>query len=275
MAAAGRQPVRPQPAGSEVAQPDDPHVKKLRKYQTWQVAYCRDMVKVLHHSLAPRGVPHGAVMVGRAYTVTGTDIYLNALESIGPGEVFVQGGCDDTHAVFSPGWTHAYLAPRGAVGVVTDGGVCKLAQCSDAACPVFSRFASPSFAINRQATALGKPTTIGGQVVNPGDIIMGDTDGVIVIPKEKEDEFFQKFDAFMKGNANFGRIAGAALAKGTPLTEEPALADMFGRKYKNPDAYWREYEGWWAEWELKLGKGDLSEGTVAFYSGKDSEGTPK
>lgn len=57
-----------------------------------QVAYCRDMVKVLHHSIAPRGVADGVTMVGRAYTCTGPDIYLNALESIGPGEVFVQGG---------------------------------------------------------------------------------------------------------------------------------------------------------------------------------------
>ena len=63
-------------------------------------------------------------MVGRAHTVFGPDIYLNALETIKPGEVFVQGGCNDVDAVFSPGWTHAYMATRGAVGVVVDGGTC-------------------------------------------------------------------------------------------------------------------------------------------------------
>jgi hypothetical protein len=36
--------------------------------------------------------------------------------------VYVQVNCHATDSVFSPGWTHAYLAPRGAVGVVVDGG---------------------------------------------------------------------------------------------------------------------------------------------------------
>lgn len=49
--------------------------------------------------------------------------------------------------------------------------------------------------------------------------------------------------------------------------QEPALASMFERKYKNPEAYWREYPGWWAEWKDKLGEDDLSAGTVGFYSG--------
>lgn len=50
------------------------------------------MVKVLHHSIAGRGLADGVTMVGRAFTCTGPDIYLNALESIQPGQVFVQGG---------------------------------------------------------------------------------------------------------------------------------------------------------------------------------------
>ena len=154
---------------------------------------------------------------------------------MGPGEVLVQGGCDDVHAVWSPGWSQAYLAPRGAVGFVSDGGVCKSFQCADAAVPIFTKFVSPSFAINRRGTdTIGQPTVIGGHTVNPGDIVMGDLDGVIVIPKECEEDFFAGFDGFIEANAQFGKIAGKALAAGTPLTKEPALADMFERKYRNP-----------------------------------------
>jgi regulator of RNase E activity RraA len=136
-----------------------------------QVAYCRDVVKVLHHSITARGLAQGVTMVGRAFTCTGTGVYLNALESVGPGEVLVQGGCDDVHAVWSPGWSQAYLAPRGAVGFVSDGGVCKSFQCADAAVPIFTKFVSPSFAINQRGTdTIGKPTVIGGHTVNPGNI---------------------------------------------------------------------------------------------------------
>jgi regulator of RNase E activity RraA len=105
------------------------------------------------------------------------------------------------------------------VGVVTDGGTCKSFQCSSAAVPIFTKFVSPSFAINRRETVLGQPTTIGGHTVNPGDIVMGDQDGVIVLPKENEEDFFANFDTFMEANAQFGKIAGAALANGTPLTQ--------------------------------------------------------
>lgn len=111
------------------------------------------------------------------------------------------------------------LAPRGAVGVVVDGGVCKSFQCAEAAVPIFTKFVSPSFAINRRETTLGRPTSIGGHTVCPGDIVMADQDGVIVLPKENEDEFFGLFEQFMDGNAQFGKIAGAALARGTPLTK--------------------------------------------------------
>jgi regulator of RNase E activity RraA len=112
----------------------------------------RDVTRVVHHSIEGRGLAENVTMVGRAYTCEGPDIYLNALECIQPGEVFVHGGCNDTDAVFSPGWTHAYLKPRGAVGVVVDGGVYKSYQCKDAAVPMFTKFVSPSPAINRKET---------------------------------------------------------------------------------------------------------------------------
>ena len=66
----------------------------------------------------------------------------------------------------------------------------------------------------------------------------------------------------------FGKIAAVALKNGTPLTEEPALAGMFEREYKNPERYWRQYEPWWEEWAPKYPDvGKDSGGTVAFYSG--------
>ena len=98
-------------------------------------------------------------------------------------------------AVFSPGWTHAYMATRGAVGVVVDGGVYKSFQCDTGSCPIFSKFVSPSPAINRKATeAVGRAITVGGVVVKPGEIIMGDEDGLIVIPEECEDDLFANID---------------------------------------------------------------------------------
>ena len=268
--------VRPAPAGEDPPRVSDPNVERLRCLQVWQLAYCRDVVKPLTPNIQARGLSAGTTMVGRAYTVHGPDIYLNALEGVGPGQVYVQAGCSETDSVFSPGWTHAYLAPRGAVGVVVDGGVYKSFECGGAAVPMFSRFVSPAVAVNYPRTAsVGSAITIGGVTVRPGDIIAGDADGVVAISQADEADLMHHLDGYLAGNSKFGQLAARhAIAAGVPMTEQPALADMFARKYANPQSYWREYEGWWAQWKDEYGDGleyvAAAKGAKsAFYSGKE------
>ena len=62
--------------------------------------------------------------------------------------IHVNAAVQPTDAVFSPGWTHAYLETRGAKGVVVDGGFYKVFECDKAACPMFS--VSPAFLFQRQ-----------------------------------------------------------------------------------------------------------------------------
>ena len=261
----------PVPPGTDVPQPADPHVERIRGMATWQVAYCKDVSRVLQPSIVGRGIEGRGTMAGRAYCVNGPDVYLDALEGIPPGSVWVQGGCSQDAAVFSPGWTHAYVKTRGGVGVVIDGGIYKSHEAADAPCHIFSAFVCPSPAINRRnAPAIGEPVTVGGVVVHNGDIVVGDADGVVIIPQECEEDFFSGLDGFLEGNAMFGKVAAKALAEGTPLTEEPALADMFERKYAHPESYWRQYAPWWEKWRLEPRYSDLKEGTAGFYSGGES-----
>ena len=65
-----------------------------------------------------------------------------------------------------------------------------------------------------------------------------------MIPRECEDDLFEHIDGFVEGNGAFGKIAALALAEKIPLSEHPALAAMFEYKWKNPEAYWRDYEKW-------------------------------
>lgn len=157
-------PVKARPTGDPPPTKKDPTVERLRQLQVWQVAYCKDVSKPLSHKIVHRGLAEGVTMCGRAYTVEGPDVYIDGLERISPGEVYVHAGCNDSDSVFSPGWTHAYLGPRGAAGAVIDGGVYKSYECHKAACPVFSRFTSPSVATNLpSAPSIGKPVTIVGR----------------------------------------------------------------------------------------------------------------
>ena len=72
---------------------------------------------------------------------------------------------------------------RGAVGIVTDGGVRDYAAVEEFDIPVFSQGAHPSV-LGRKHVPWETDVTIacGGAAVQPGDVIMGDRDGVIVIP---------------------------------------------------------------------------------------------
>jgi len=267
--------MKPSKSSEEVPQPEDPQVERLRSMATWQVAYCRDVTKCLDPAIVGRGIEGRGTMVGRAYTVSGGEVYLDALEGVTPGSVWVQGGCDSRSAVFSPGWTHAYIKPRGGVGVVVDGGIYKAREASTAACHMFSAFVSPSPAINRRnAIAVGDAVSIGGVEVRAGDIVMGDSDGIVVIPKTCEAEFFAGLEGFLEGNGMFGKIAARALQEGIPLTEEPALADMFERKYQHPESYWRHYAPWWGKWRCEKRYQALSDATAAFYSGGASASSP-
>lgn len=72
---------------------------------------------------------------------------------------------------------------RGAAGVVTDGGVRDFDAVAEIGLPVFSQGAHPSV-LGRKHVPWDSDITIscGGATVQPGDIIVGDSDGVIVIP---------------------------------------------------------------------------------------------
>ncbi|MBL3687518.1 fumarylacetoacetate hydrolase family protein [Leucobacter zeae] len=106
-----------------------------------------------------------------------------AFDTVEPGEVIVV----EARGIPSTGTVGDVLAlraqVRGAVGIVTDGGVRDFAAVEEFDIPVFSQGAHPSV-LGRKHVPWETDVTIacGGAAVQPGDIIMGDRDGVIVIP---------------------------------------------------------------------------------------------
>ena len=74
----------------------------------------------------------------------------------------------------------------GAVGVVTNGGARDTDELIKQKCPVYARFISRGFMPGRvEFDAVNTPVNCGGVRVRPGDMIVADCDGVIVVPVEK------------------------------------------------------------------------------------------
>jgi 5-oxopent-3-ene-1,2,5-tricarboxylate decarboxylase/2-hydroxyhepta-2,4-diene-1,7-dioate isomerase len=106
-----------------------------------------------------------------------------AIESIGPGEVLVIDARGEPNAGTIGDILAARAAFRGAAGIVTDGGVRDSAALADLDIPTY--FLAPHAAVLglvHYPLESDVPIACGGALVLPGDVVVGDADGVIVIP---------------------------------------------------------------------------------------------
>jgi regulator of RNase E activity RraA len=87
---------------------------------------------------------------------------------------------------------------RGLAGAVIDGGVRDIEEITQIGFPVFSRSVTPATSVGRLiSVSKNEPVTCGGIRVRPGDYIMGDWDGVVVVPveaAEKVVELIRQYD---------------------------------------------------------------------------------
>ena len=227
----------------------DRYVEKLRQLSTLLAAYMRDVTCTMHHSI--QAITPGTKIIGRAYTVKGPDIYLDALESIPESSVYVHAHTSQDAAVYSGIYGEMYGKSRGLLGAVIDGGIHNRLETEQSDIPTFARFVCPKPGINRRHGVIQVPVVCGGVTVCPGDIVLGDADGVVVIPKANEQDIDKHLDGFLDGM--LGLFAKIAALPGIIITEHEALKEMFELKYQHPYDYWRYYEPWAAKWRKKYG----------------------
>ncbi|MEU1345168.1 fumarylacetoacetate hydrolase family protein [Streptomyces sp. NPDC090075] len=168
-------------------------------------------VATLSAQLRARGMPHMSVdgvrplrpasanLVGVAHTLrylplredlfarygTGMNAQKRAIEELRPGQVLVMDARRDASAGTLGDILALRAAMRGAAGIVTDGAVRDSATVADLDLPVYAAGAHPSVLGRRHVPwDTGVPIACGGALVQPGDLIVGDADGVVVVPPE-------------------------------------------------------------------------------------------
>jgi 4-hydroxy-4-methyl-2-oxoglutarate aldolase len=148
--------------------------------------------QVLPHTI--RAMEPASTLVGRALTVVGELAaglrrdeyflpYLHMLGSIQPGDVIVSQPNDLAVAHF--GELSAETAKfRGGRGAVIDGGVRDLDYITRLGFPIFARYHTPQDIVGRwRLLDVNTSITIGETRIAPGDYIVGDRDGIVVIPQ--------------------------------------------------------------------------------------------
>lgn len=184
-------------------------------------------------------------MVGQAYTLR----YIPAREDLNPIEVFrdprhlqrvaieecpkgyvlVIDSRKDARAASAGSILATRLMKRGVAGMVTDGGFRDSAEIAELDFPSFHQFPSaPTNLTLHQAIAVNEPIGCGDVAVFPGDYIVGDDDGVMVIPQNIAEEVAQEclemtlFEEFVLDKVNEGRtIIGLY-----PPTDEKTLKEF-------------------------------------------------
>lgn len=112
-----------------------------------------------------------------------------AVEECPEGAVLVMDCRQDASAASAGSILLTRMQVRGVAGVVTDGGIRDAAGAAALDMPVFAaKPSAPTNLTKHHAVDIGRPIACGGVAVYPGDIILGDGDGVMVIPRHLADE---------------------------------------------------------------------------------------
>ncbi|HFD15975.1 MAG TPA: ribonuclease activity regulator RraA [Rhodospirillales bacterium] len=183
--------------------------------------------------------PSASPMVGEAYTLrfipAREDIDLleayrdpdhpqrYAVEHCPPGQVLVIDSRGDARAASAGDILVTRLEVRGVAGIVTDGGFRDTPAIARLGFPAYHRRPSaPTGPILHHAADVGRPIGCGGVAVYPGDILVGDGEGVVVIPRHLAAEVAEEaaeMTLYEEWVAEQVR-AGCALPGIYPATEE-------------------------------------------------------
>jgi regulator of RNase E activity RraA len=187
-----------------------------------------DRVGLRNQSMAPGIAPLRPDMrlVGRAYPIVVEAVSsmpdqpyrgeIRAIDSLQPGDVPVYSVAPDVDtALWGELFTCAAIG-HGSAGAVVDGFVRDVPQIVELNFPVFARGTSPLDTKGRaEVREYGVPAPCGGVLVSPGDAVVGDEDGVVIVPADALADVAAIIDEKLRGE----RGARTDLLQGKTLAE--------------------------------------------------------
>lgn len=175
---------------AEFARPTTDQLRDLAEIPSAVLGDAMERFSVMHAAISPAW--RCGQVVGPAYTVTtreGDNAAIHeALESSAPGDILVVDGRGALDRALIGEMLAIKAQARGLAGFVIDGGVRDVDAIANLPMPVFARGRTPAGPHKSGPFRLLTPASVAGIVVHPGDAVVGDEDGVVVVPLAQIDE---------------------------------------------------------------------------------------
>lgn len=197
---------------TKIDRPDPADVDRLSKFGVATIHEAMGRVGLMRPYIRP--VWKGAKLCGPAVTVLlqpGDNwMFHVAAEQVQEGDVIVAGCTTESEDGFFGDLLATSLMSRGCKGLVIDGGVRDVEDLEEMGFPVFSRAINAKGTVKATLGSVNIPVVAANALVNPGDVVVADVDGVVVVPRElvgavadaaqkREDNEAAKRDQFRDG----------------------------------------------------------------------------
>lgn len=172
-----------------VSRPDASLIGAFKDLPVANIGDCINRTFCMASSIRPF---NGHALLGPALTVKvrpGDNLLLHkALDMAKPGDIVVVDGQGETSNALMGELMVLWAIKRGIGGVVIDGAIRDVTRLKTVSIPIYAAGVNPAGPYKDGPGEINYPVVCGGVVVHPGDIVVGDADGVVVIgPRDAQD----------------------------------------------------------------------------------------
>ncbi|QNN21901.1 RraA family protein [Planctomycetales bacterium ZRK34] len=207
----------------KLSQPEEEIIARYEKLYTGAVNDVLREMCILNQALPPQIVPlrDEMVVAGFAFTIRSAadptlggelELRVKMLDELRPNMICVWNANGHDVASHWGGVMTRASMHRGVRGAIIDGGIRDTRDILEQGFPIWYRYRTSNGALSRcKITAYQKPIAIEGVIVKPGDLILADIDGALVIPRKLVEEVLERAEAIERNEGEIKEWVDAGL----------------------------------------------------------------